>query len=125
MHVERILSSSPFLYTIFTEMPCGAALHKLVCDENGKAIDYYVTEVNPQFSALMNIEPEDVIGKRASLRLPQEELNHWLDILAPVALEGKNARYRMYSPYKRKTFTSTAICPQKGYFFVMFVAEDH
>lgn len=101
-------------------MPIGAALHRIICDDEGNAIDYVTTAVNPMFITLIEIKEENVIGIRASEHLSPEELAHWLRVFAPVALEGKIMTYTMYSPRNKLAFNGTAICPEKGYFFVMF-----
>ena len=38
-----------FTERLIDEMPCGAALHRIICDESGKAIDYVTTRVTQAF----------------------------------------------------------------------------
>jgi PAS domain-containing protein len=114
------MSDSDFFEKVFTNMPCGAALQEIICDSAGAAVDYMTLEVNPLFGALLGIDPADVIGSRASEHLPSEELRHWLGIFGPVALEERATRYVMHSPLHHKTFQGIALCPRKGYCFIMF-----
>jgi PAS domain-containing protein len=114
-----------FLERLFIEMPCAAAMHRIVCDETGEAVDYAMTRVNPAFCALLEMTEESVVEVNASERLPPKELRHWLRVFAPVALEGKTTTFTIYSKKTQKAFYGTAICPERGAFFVMFTkAED-
>lgn len=106
---------------IFHEMPCGAALHEIICDEQGKAIDYITLEVNKEFLALLGVKSEEIIGIKASQQLPSPELKYWLDIFGSVALEEKTSQYNMYSPFSKRHFKGKVICPKKGYFIAMFI----
>ncbi len=117
------IKKKPVLGRIFMDMPCGAAMHRLVCDASGRPVDYVTTEVNAMFTALLGAKAETVEGVPASEHLSPEELSHWLEIFAPVALEGRPRRYTMYSPNRETTFTGTVLCPCPGWFFVMFLAE--
>lgn len=105
------------------DMPCGAALHRLVCDDEGRPIDYIATEVNTMFTVLLGTKADSVEGVPASSNLSKEELARWLDIFAPVALEGRSRHYTMYSSRRETTFKGTAVCPSPGWFFVMFAAD--
>ena len=110
---------------MFAEMPCGAAMHRIVCDETGEAVDYVTTRVNPAFSALLGTAEESVVDVKASERLSPKELRHWLRVFAPVALEGKTTTFTMYSMKKRQAYYGTAIYSEPGSFLIMFTkAED-
>jgi len=117
---ESIRNNSLYLQ-VFQEMPCGAALHKIVCDDQGKAIDYVALEVNKKFLALLGVTSEEIIGIKASMRLPLAELQYWLDIFGTVALEGKTGQYKMFSPFNKTHYEGKVICPKKGYFIAMFI----
>jgi PAS domain-containing protein len=106
---------------IFQEMPCGAALHQLICDEEGKAVDYVTLEVNKEFIELLGVKSEDVVGVHASERLPSTELEYWLKIFGTVALEEKTDHYKIYSPFNKRHYNGKVICPKRGYFLAMFV----
>jgi hypothetical protein len=113
-----------FFGKLIDEIPCGAALHRIICDAAGTAVDYVTTRVNPAFKALLGVSAETVVGFKASEHLSPEELRHWLRIFAPVALEGKTITYTMYSVKNKQAFSGTAICPERGMFFVMFVRSE-
>lgn len=120
-----LLGQSSFLERLIDEMPCGAALHRIVCDDIGTAVDYVTLRVNNAFRTLLDVTDKSVVGVKASEHLSMKELRHWLRVFTPVALEGKTTNYTMYSAKNRQAYYGTAICPEHGLFFVMFVkAED-
>ena len=106
--------------SLFSEMAYGAALHEVVTDSEGHAVDYVTLEVNGAFESLLGCRKEAVTGKRASDILPPDELRHWLDIFGPVALLGTSCRYEVYSPLNNKHFEGTAYSPGEGKFAVVF-----
>jgi two-component system cell cycle sensor histidine kinase/response regulator CckA len=105
---------------LFTQMTCGCALNEIICDANGKPIDYITLDINPVFEFLLGVQREDVIGKKASEILPHEELAHWLGIFGPVAVTGNSCPYEMYSPFNKKHFEGNVYCPEIGKFAVVF-----
>ena len=106
--------------SLFSEMAYGAALHEVVTDSEGHAVDYVTLEVNGAFESLLGCRKEAVTGKRASDILPPDELRHWLDIFGPVALLGTSCHYEVYSPLNNKHFEGTAYSPGEGKFAVVF-----
>ena len=117
---EALRHSETRFRTLFMEMMNGCALHEIVCDDAGQAVDYVTLEVNRAYETLLNNRREDVIGKKASEILPPGELRKWLGIFGPVALTGESTRYEMYSPFNGKHFEGVAYCPVRGRFAVTF-----
>ncbi len=118
---EQALRESREKYRrLFAEMMTGAALHEMVCDADGRVVDYITLEVNHAFESMLNVTSEQIVGVKASAVLPPAELAHWLEIFGLVALTGKSARYEMYSPLNRKYFEGSAYCPAPGQFAVTF-----
>ena len=62
-----------------------------------------------------------MVGKRASEILPPDELEKWLGIFGPVALEGEVKKYIIYSEANKKYFEGTAFSSAPGTFEVCFV----
>lgn len=107
--------------TLFREMPCDCALHELVCDEQGKPVDYKLLDINREFEKIFMRKRESVIGKSAKARLSPVELKYWLEAFAPIALEGKNACLDMFSPQSGKHLSCSIYSPEKYFFVTMFV----
>jgi hypothetical protein len=114
------LLRDPFLRLVFSEMPCGAAMQKIILDDAGNPVDYVTLEVNRLFEAYLHVSSKSVVGELASNHLAQDELRHWLSIFGPVATKGQSSVYTMYSSANGKTFKGVAVCPEPGFFFVMF-----
>ncbi len=93
---EAALRDSDAKYrALFSEMMNGAALHALLCDAAGQAVDYVTLEVNRAYETLLGVKREDITGQRASGWLPPDELAKWVGIFGPVALTGHSASYEM------------------------------
>jgi PAS domain S-box-containing protein len=118
-HIYKELGRDKY-HKLFSEMIDGAALHEIICDKNGKPIDYITLEVNNKYELLLNTKREFIIGKNASELLPDNELNKWLEIFGPVALTGLSTKYEMYSPANKKYFEGNVYCPEIGKFAVNF-----
>ncbi len=118
---EALRQSEEKYRKLFAEMMNGCALHEIVYDADGKAVDYITLEVNNAYETMLNVKSEQVVGQKASQILPEEELNHWLGIFGPVAEDGKSVHYEMYSPFNQKYFEGSAYCPERGKFAVTFM----
>lgn len=118
---ELDISKRPILYKIFMDLPCAAAMNRIILDDTGNPIDYIATEVNTMFTVLLGTTVENSIRIRASEHLPPAEFLYWLGIFGPVALEGVSRSFNMFSQKLNKNFNGTVVCPRRGYFFVMFV----
>jgi len=117
---EALRHSEQKYATLFTQMMSGCSLQEIICDEQGRPIDYVTLDVNAEFERLLGVPKVAVVGARASAFLPPAELDSWLNVFGPVALTGVPARYHNYSPQNQKTFEGVVFCPQPGQFAVMF-----
>ncbi len=66
----------------------GFAIHEIITDESGKAINYRFLEVNPRFEQITSLLAKDIIGKTVLEFLPHIEYS-WIEIYGEVALKGK------------------------------------
>lgn len=77
---------------LYTSMSEGSGLYELIYDESGKAIDYWILDVNPGYEATTGYGREQVVGKRASeITVPTK-----LPIYAEVVETGKPASFDAY-----------------------------
>lgn len=106
---------------LFSQMNNGCALHAIICDAEGNAVDYVTLEVNDAYEKVLGAKREDVVGKKASEILPKGELEKWVGIFGCVALTGKPTSYEMYSPVNNKYFEGNVYCPEHGKFVGVFL----
>jgi len=109
----------PYVSDIITRMSSGFALHKIVCDKDGKPSDYQFLFVNPAFEAMTGLKASDIIGQRILAVMPKTE-SYWIDTYGKVALAGADIRFENYSDSFGKTFDVIAYSPRKGYFATIF-----
>ena len=64
---------------------------------------------------LLNIKEESIVGKKISEVLSNEEVQEWLKIFEPVAVNGKSIRYEMYSNYFEKYFEGIAFSSRNNF----------
>ena len=118
---EEVLRESEEKYNrLFSEMIDGFALHEIICDSNGKPIDYVTLEVNKSYEKMLGVKKEAVVGVETSQFMTAEELNEWLELFGPTALKGKSAHYEKYSPVNDEYFEGVVYCPKKSQFAVTF-----
>ena len=58
-----LAESEQRFHSLFNNMAEGVALHQFVFDENDKATDYRIVEVNRRYGEILGISPEQVRGK--------------------------------------------------------------
>ena len=86
---------------LFEKMLDGFALHEIICDEQGKGIDYKFLEVNTAFETMTGMKRDQIIGKRILEVAPETE-PYWIESYSNVALQGKSIRIENYAqPFGR------------------------
>jgi len=118
MSNELVASEEKYRH-LFDAMPVGCALHEMVVDENGKAVDYRFLNLNPVFEKLTGLKESVIVNRTLKEVLPESEYQ-FIDFYAPVALEGKTIYFEQYSAGLNKHFEIFAYSPQKGMFVTMF-----
>ncbi|MCF7955315.1 MAG: PAS domain S-box protein [Phycisphaerae bacterium] len=104
---------------LFDEMTCGAALHEIICDSDGKPVDYRFIDVNPAFEKLTGLVAEDIKGKTVLEVMPRTE-PEWIEKYGDVAFGGNSIFFENYSQALSKYYEVRAYSPQKGHFAVIF-----
>ncbi len=118
--LDRKLRASEQKYRLlFENMTTGFALHQMIYDENGKAIDYRFLDVNPAFEDFTNLKVSQLIGKTVKEVLPDTE-DYWIDTYGQVAKTGKSINYENFSSAIGKYFEVKAFSPEADKFAVIF-----
>lgn len=104
---------------LFEQMLDGFALHEMVYDQAGKAMDYRFLIVNPAFRKITGIESLEIEGKTVLNVFPETE-NYWIETYGTVAKTGNPVWFEHYSGALNKTFEVRAFSPEPGKFATLF-----
>lgn len=116
---DALIISEGKYRNLFTEMTSGFALHRIINDTNGVAVDYEFIEINPAFEELTGMLASAVCGKTVKKLLPEIE-NYWIENYGKVANEGISLSFTNYNKALDRHYNVYAYCPDKGYFAVIF-----
>jgi PAS domain S-box-containing protein len=118
--IEETLRSSEVRYEqLFTGMIEAFALHEMIYDEQGHAVDYRFLDVNPAFERITGLKRDELIGQTVLTVLPGTE-QYWLGNYAEVARSGVPIYYVNYSQPLEKWFSVNVYSPKTGQFVTTF-----
>jgi len=60
---EALRASEEKYRTLYNNMQEGVALHELVCDEMGQAVEYRIVDVNPMFESILDMARDVIVNK--------------------------------------------------------------
>lgn len=104
---------------LFDSMLDGFALHEMIFDDRGKAVDYRFISVNPAFETQTGLKAEDTVGRKISEVMP-EYYREWVDAYAPVVTTGEAARFERLSMPLGRYYDVLAFRPKPGQFACIF-----
>ncbi|MBS1246739.1 MAG: response regulator, partial [Proteobacteria bacterium] len=117
---EMALRESEAKYRqLFENMTSGFALHEIICDAEGKPVDYRYLQANPAFEKLTGVPIANLVGKRIREILPDTE-DYWIQIFGKVALTREPMAYENFSRELGKYYDTWAFSPQENQFAVIF-----
>jgi PAS domain S-box-containing protein len=108
---------------LFSTMREAFALHEVVLGKNGKPSDFRFVEANPAFEKLTGLVRNDIVGKKVSEVLPEDQA---LTIIAAgkAALK-ESIRFEHHASAVGKYFDAHAFSPKKGTFAAIFIDVTH
>lgn len=115
---EQLRANEERYRGLFISMDNGFALNEIICDNDGKPIDYRFIEVNPAFEKVSGMPREKLIGKRAKEVLQSGD-DDWLEQFGSVALTGQPKRYEKFSQKTCRWFATDSYSPAPGKFAVV------
>jgi PAS domain S-box-containing protein len=118
-HMEELSRSERKYRLLFENLTSGFALHQMIYDEGGKAIDYRYIEANPAFERLTGLSAKEIIGKTIKEMAPETE-EYWIQAFGNVAMTGKPMHFMNYSKTQGRYYESFIFCPDKDKFAVVF-----
>jgi PAS domain S-box-containing protein len=117
---EMALRESEAQYrSLYTSMNEGVALHRLLYDPAGKAVDYLLTGVNPAYETILGLKEADVLGRKGSALYGRPEAP-FLEEYARVVATGQPAKFETtYAPLG-KSFRISAFPTSRDQFATVF-----
>jgi PAS domain S-box-containing protein len=93
---EELRASESKYRSLFEGMVNGAAVHEIMCDENGTPVDYRFLELNAAFESMTGLKRSDILGKtvRETLKVVEPI---WIERYGHVALTGIPDHFESYS----------------------------
>ena len=116
---DELVNTETKFTALYNSMTEGAALHDVVYDNSGKAVDYLITDVNPSYERITGLSKKQALGKKASELYGTGE-PPYLNVFAQVASSGKPASFETYFPPMQKHFSISVFSPSKGKFTTVF-----
>jgi two-component system cell cycle sensor histidine kinase/response regulator CckA len=105
--------------SLVSHMAEGVALHKVIYDEKGKAIDYEIVDVNSQYERILNLAQEKVTHKRSREVYGTLE-SPYLEEFSNVASSGRPHRFETYFAPMDRFFDISVVSWEKGQFATIF-----
>ncbi|MEI6750610.1 MAG: PAS domain S-box protein, partial [Bacteroidota bacterium] len=115
----ELLKSEHRYSSLFNHMQEGFALHEIICDTNGKPVDYRFLDINPSFELLTGLKKSEIIGKTVLTVIPDTE-TFWIEKYGDVALNGNSMVFENYSAPLNRYYQIKSFCPVKNQFAVLF-----
>jgi len=103
------------LSTLFSSMTEMVAMHELVFDEDGNAINYRIIDCNTAYTQILGIIKEDAIGKLAT-EVYQCESAPYLEIYSRVSLTGESYEFNTFYAPADKHFLISVISTDRNHF---------
>lgn len=121
---DRLKISEARYRDLFDNMNEGFALHEIIRDKTGKAIDYTFLEVNAAHEELTGLSRDELLGKKISEALPDvlKDSTDWVSIYAGVVESGETYTFERYSEALGKWFSTKAFKTDEDKFAT--VVED-
>ena len=105
---EALRNSEERLGALFESMGEMTVLHELIFDENGRAIDYRLTDCNPTFTRITGIPRDQAVGRSAT-EVYRAETAPFLDEYARVAQTGVPHRFETHYAPMDKYFSISVV----------------
>ncbi len=105
--------------SLFTALLDAFALHEIVLDPSGRAVDSRFLAVNPAFEDLTGLRADQVLGRLLTEVFPLVEAD-WVATFGLVAIGGQSLRFERYNRDLDRHLEVLAYRPQEGQVAVLF-----
>lgn len=115
---EKLRESEARYRTLFNNMTEAFALGEVIWNEEGKAVDFRLLQINAAFTRQTGLGQE-VLDRPLSESLPGLE-QHWIKTYGRVALTGEPTTFENYNQDTRRHYQVHAYRPVPGRFAILF-----
>jgi PAS domain S-box-containing protein len=105
---------------LFDTMLAGFAVHEIICDPNGKPVDYRFLAVNPAFAQQTGLNAGQLVGKTVLGVIPDIE-PIWIETFGRVALTGEPVAFESFGKALHRHFAVSAFRPSPKQFACVIV----
>jgi PAS domain S-box-containing protein len=116
---EALRESEEKFRSLYDSMSEGMALHQLIYDSTGKAVNYVLLSMNPACEAILDLKAAKVLGHKVTQTYGTVEAPY-LDVYAKVVRTGQPAKFDTYFEPMRKFFRIIVFSPAKDQFATVF-----
>jgi len=116
---ERLLAAEGRFRALFENMSEGVVMHELICDDQGRPVNYRITEANPRFEEMTGLAPGQVVGKPAHEAYGTPEPPYF-ERFRQVGLTGVPCQFETYFPPMDRHFFISAAPLGPGRFATIF-----
>lgn len=105
--------------SLFENMAEGVALHEMLYDDQGRAVDYRIVSTNPGFETHTGLKAEQIQRQLASIAYGTGAAPY-LKEYAQVAQTGQAYAFETFFPPMQRHFRISVTSPQQGQFVTVF-----
>jgi PAS domain S-box-containing protein len=117
---EDIMENEFNFHSLFATMTEGVAIHQMIYDEKGKAVDYIIRDVNPSFEKNLGIPSDKAKGALASV-LYGVTPPPYIDIYEHVLKTGDPYFFTTYFQLLDRYFEISVFIPKENWFATLFL----
>ena len=107
-------------HSLFTAMTEGVAIHQMIYDASGKAVDYVIRDVNPSFEKNLGIPVDKAKGALAT-QLFGLNPPPYIDIYEHVVKTGEPYYFTSFFQPLKKHFEISVFMPREDWFATVFL----
>ena len=110
----KLMESEERFQDLFENMNDAFALHEVIFDDTGAAIDYRFVEANSEFTKRLGLTREQLINHTARELFPATE-ESWIDAFGRVATTGVAEQFTEYSTELNRHYETRLYSPRPGF----------
>lgn len=114
----QVLKSEAKFRNLMNQMQLGMAVHEIILNTQGQAIDYRFLDCNPAYEQLTGLNRSEILGKTVLEILPNTE-KVWIENFGKVALTGAPIMFESYSRQLDRHYSVKAYQPAPMQFAVL------